>query len=164
VENGRFVRWFQETEGKVKGFFGFGGKARLEGKPEPVELVTTEELVNLPLAIEVYDENGMVDLAPMDVDREGVSLGGNVREGTLLFQGSSSAGLEVSRGYRFFDDEYRVAMEVRIKNRGGRPKRVRVALVWFGKMLETGSRAFSGPVAMVDGKVEEIKAKKLRGR
>jgi len=162
VEQGRFIRWFQETERKVKGFFGFGGKTPFEGKPEPVELVTTEELVNLPLAIEVEDEGGNVSFAPMDVDGDSIFLGGNVREGTLLFRGSAPNGLEVSRRYRFYDDPYRVDMEVRIKNRGGRPKNVRVALVWFEMMMETGSRAFAGPVAMVDGKVMEIKAKKFK--
>jgi len=162
VEHGWFVRWFQETEGKVKGAFGFGGKRRTEGKPEPVELVTTEELVNLPLAIEVRDEVGTVRFAPMDADHEEVLLGGNVKEGTLLFQGSPSGGLEVSRGYRFFDDEYRVAMEVRIKNRRAEPRKVRVAVVWFEMMMESRSRAFAGPVAMVDGGVKEIKAKKFK--
>ncbi len=162
VENGRFVRWFQETERKVKGFFGFGGKSPPERKPEPVELVTTEALINLPLAIEVADEGGDITLGPMDADRDSILLGGNVREGALLFQGSSAGGLEVSKGYRFFDDEYRVAMEVRIKNRRTEPRKVKVAMVWFGMMLETGSRAFSGPVAMVDGEVTEIKEKKFK--
>jgi YidC/Oxa1 family membrane protein insertase len=162
VENGRFVQWFQETERKVKGLFGFAGKPPLEGKPEPVELVTAEALENLPLAIEVEDEGGNVTLGPMDVDSDSILLGGNVREGTLLFRGSTAGGLEVSKGYRFSDDTYRVDMEVRIKNRGAEPRVVRVALVWFGKMLETRSRAFSGPVAMVGGKVREIKAKKFK--
>jgi len=162
LESGRFVRWFQETETKVKGLFGFAGKPPPEGKPEPVELVTTEELVNLPLAIEVRDEVGNVRFAPMDADHEEILLGGNVKEGTLRFQGSSPGGLEVSRGYRFFDDEYRLDMEVRIKNRGERLRKVRVALVWFGMMMKSGSRAFSGPVAMVDGQVKEIKEKKFK--
>jgi YidC/Oxa1 family membrane protein insertase len=162
IESGRFVRWFQQTERKVKGFFGFAGKPPPEGKPEPVELVATEELANLPLAIEVEDESGNVAVGPMDVDSDSVFLGGKVREGTLLFRGSPREGLELSREYRFFDDEYRVDMEVRIKNRGTEPREVRVALVWFGKMLQTGSRAFSGPVAMVDGEVMEIKEKKFK--
>jgi YidC/Oxa1 family membrane protein insertase len=162
VENGLFVRWFQETERKVKGLFGFAGKPPPEGRPVPVELVSTEELVSLPWAIEVYDENGRVDFAPMDVDREGISLGKIVREGTLLFRGGSPGGLEVSRKYTFSDGTYRVDMEVRIKNGGERPKKVRVALVWFGEMMETASRAFSGPVAMVDEQVREIKAKKFK--
>jgi YidC/Oxa1 family membrane protein insertase len=51
VEYGQFVRWFQETERKVKALFGFRGELPLEGAPEPVELVTTQELSNLPLAI-----------------------------------------------------------------------------------------------------------------
>ncbi|MFB0507967.1 MAG: membrane protein insertase YidC [Thermodesulfobacteriota bacterium] len=162
LESGRFVRWFQEKETKVKGLFGFAGKPPPEGKPEPVELVTTEELVNLPLAIEVRDEVGNVGFAPMDADHEEILLGGNVKEGTLRFQGSSPGGLEVSRGYRFFDDEYRLDMEVRIKNRGERLRKVRVGLVWFGMMMKSGSRAFSGPVAMVDGQVKEIKEKKFK--
>jgi YidC/Oxa1 family membrane protein insertase len=161
VEYGRFVRWFQETERKVKGVFGYRGKTPPEGKPEPVELVATEELVNLPLAIEVWDEAGKVNVGPMAVDRDTILLGGNVREGALLFKGSADGGLEVSRGYRFFDDTYRVDMEVRIKNRGSRGRKVRVALAWLGMMLKTGSRAFSGPVAMVDGQMREIKAKKF---
>jgi len=162
VEYGSFVRWFQETERKVRRFFGFAGTPPTEGEPEPVELVATEELVNFPLAIEVYDEKGRIDFGPMDVDREGISLGGNMREGTLLFRGSAPGGLELSRGYRFFKDTYRVDMEVRIKNRGGSPRNVRIALAWFDMMLKTGSRAFSGPVAMVDGQVKEIKAKKFK--
>jgi YidC/Oxa1 family membrane protein insertase len=162
VEYGRFVRWFQETERKVKGLFGFGGKAPLEGKPEPVELVAAEELVNLPLAIEVEDEGGNVTLGSMDVDSDSILLGGNVREGTLLFKGSAAGGLEIFMEYRFSDDTYRVDMEVRIKNRGSRERKVRVALAWLGMMLKTGSRAFSGPVAMVDGQVREIKAKKFK--
>jgi YidC/Oxa1 family membrane protein insertase len=162
IEYGRFVRWFQATEKKVKGLFGFGGKTLAAGKPEPVELVTTDALTNLPLAIEIEEKGRTVNIGPMDVDSDSILLGGNVREGTLLFQGSSSGGLEVSRGYRFFDDEYRVAMEVRIKNRGERQREVRVALVWFERMMESRSRAFAGPVAMVNGKVEEIKAKKFK--
>ncbi|UCD71338.1 MAG: membrane protein insertase YidC [Syntrophobacterales bacterium] len=162
VEHGRFVRWFQETEKKVKRLFGFGGKTVPEGKPEPVELVATEELVNLPMAIEVEDVGGKVGFAPMDVDSDSILLGGNKSEGALLFSGSSPGGLEISKGYRFFDNEYRVDMEVRIKNRGIESRKVRLALVWFGMMMESGSRAFSGPVAMVDGKVSEIKAKKFK--
>jgi YidC/Oxa1 family membrane protein insertase len=162
VENGPFVRWFQETERKVKGLFGFAGKPPPEGKPAAVELVSTEELASLPLAIEVRDEGGTVSFPPMDVDRDSIVLGGTGREATLLFRGSSAKGLEIYRAYRFSDGTYRVDMEVRIKNRGQRPKKVRVALVWFGEMMETGSRAFSGPVAMVDGQVREIKAKKFK--
>jgi YidC/Oxa1 family membrane protein insertase len=163
VEYGGFVRWFQETENKVRKLLPFLGQTPIpEGRPEPVELVATEELVDLPLAIEVYEEKGRVEFAPMDVDREGISLGGHMREGALLFRGSSPGGLELSRGYRFSDDTYRVDMEVRIKNQGGRPREIRIALVWFGMMLETGSRAFSGPVAMVDGDIQEIKQKKFK--
>jgi len=163
VEHGRFVRWFQETENKVRKLLPFLGQTPIpEGRPEPVELVATEELVDLPLAIEVYDEKGTIDFTPMDVDREGISLGGHTREGALLFRGSSPGGLELSRRYRFSDDTYRVDMEVRIKSRGGRPREIRIALVWFGMILETGSRAFSGPVAMVDGDIQEIKQKKFK--
>lgn len=164
VEYGRFVRGFQETKNKVWRFFGLAVTPLPEGEPEPVELVTTEELGNLPLAIEVYDENGKVNFAAMDVDRAGVSLGGNIREGSVLFRGSSPEGLELSRRYRFSDDTYRVYMEVRIKNRSGEQRKAKMALVWFGKMLGTRSRAFSGPVAMVDGGVSEIKQKKFRKR
>ncbi len=98
----------------------------------------------------------------MDVDSESVSLGGGVKEGTLLFKGNPVEGLEVSREYWFSDDKYHVDMEVRIKNRDERSKEVRVGLVWFGKMLESRSRAFSGPVAMVDGQVSQIKEKKFK--
>ena len=162
VENGWFVQWFQETERKVKRFFGFGGKPLPEGTPEPVELVTTEAAINLPLAIEVAEEGGNVNLGLMDVDRDSILLGDNVREGTLLFSGISAAGLEVSRRYRFINDTYRVAMDVRIKNRGTESRKVRLALVWFGMTVKPNSRAFSGPVVMVDGEVEEIKKKKFR--
>ncbi len=163
VENGRFVGWFQETENKVRKLLPFLGQTPIpEGKPEPVELVATEALANLPLAIEVADEGGKVAVGPMDVDSDSVFLGGSVKEGTLLFRASPAENLELSRKYRFSDDKYRLDMEVRIKNRNERPREVRMALVWFGKMLETGSRAFSGPVAMVDGQVVEIKEKKFR--
>jgi len=162
VEYGQFVRWFQETERKVKALFGFRGELPLERAPEPVELVTTQEVSNLPLAIEVYDENGRVDFAPMDVASEAIFLGGNTKEATLAFRGTPARGLEVTRGYRFLDDRYHVEMEVRIKNRGGRAKEVTAALVWYGMMMETGGRAFSGPVAMVNGQVSEIKEKKFK--
>jgi YidC/Oxa1 family membrane protein insertase len=163
VEYGDFVRWFQETENKVRKQLPFLRERPVaEGEPEPVDLVTTVRLENLPLAIEVYDEKGRVNFAPMDVDREKISLGGSVKEGTLLFRGISPGGLELSRGYRFSDDTYRVEMEVRIKNRNARAKEVRAGLVWFGKVLQPDSRAFSGPVAMVDGQVQEIKEKKFR--
>ncbi len=161
IENGPFVRWFQETERKVKGLFGFGGKVPLEVKPEPVELVTTEALTNLPLAIEVQDERGNITLGPMEVDSESGFLGGSMKEGTLVFRGSPAEDLEVSKGYRFSDDKYSIDMEVRIKNRGERLRKVKVGLVWFEIMMESRSRAFSGPVAMVDGKVEEIKKKEI---
>ena len=163
VEYGRFVRWLQEAENKVRKQLPFLGERPVaEGKPEPVELVTTAKLENLPLAIEVFDEKGRVNFAPKDVHHGGISLGGNVRQGTLVFRGISPGGLEISRVYRFSDDTYRVDMEVRIKNGDARPKDVRVGLVWFGKMVEPDSRAFSGPVAMVDGQVQEIKEKKFR--
>ncbi len=163
VEYGKFIRWFQETENKVRKLLPFLGQTPIpEGKPEPVELVTAEDLVNLPLAIEVYEGKGRVDFGPMDVDREGSALGGHMREGALLFRGSSPGGVEVSRKYRFSDDTYRVDMEVRIKNQGERVREVSVALVWFEMMMESRSRAFSGPVVMVDGKVEEIKKKEIK--
>ncbi len=124
--------------------------------------MATEALANLPLAIEVADEGGKVAVGPMDVDSDSVFLGGSVKEGTLLFRASPAENLELSRKYRFSDDKYRLDMEVRIKNRNERPREVRMALVWFGKMLESRSRAFSGPVAMVDGQVSEIKEKKFK--
>jgi YidC/Oxa1 family membrane protein insertase len=162
VEEGPFIRKFQETVRKVKGAFGFGGKPIPEGKPEPVEMVTTEALKNLPLAIEIQDEGVVGPLGPMDVDRDGVLLGGNAREGTLLFRGRAPGGLEVSKRYRFFDGEYRVKMEVRIQNPRREARKVRVALIWFGMTEQSRSRAFAGPVAMVNGKVEEIKEKKFK--
>lgn len=162
VEKGRFIRSFEETVRKVKGMFGFGGKPAPTGKPEPVEMVTAETLNSLPLGIEIQDEGGTEPLGPMEVDREGVHLGGNVREETLLFAGSTTGGLEVSRGYRLFDDEYRFEMEVRIKNPRAEPRKVRVALTWFGMVEQSRSRAFAGPVAMVNGQVKEIKEKKFK--
>lgn len=162
VEKGRFIRSFEETVRKLKGVFGFGGKPPPEGKPEPVEMVTTEALNNLPLGIEIQDEGGIETLGPMEVDREGVHLGGNVREEALWFTGSTTGGLEVSRGYRFFDNEYRIEMEVRIKNPRTESRKVRVALTWCGMVEQSRSRAFAGPVAMVNGQVKEIKKKKFK--
>jgi YidC/Oxa1 family membrane protein insertase len=162
VEKGEFIRSFEEMVNGVKRFFGFGGKLIPRGRPEPVDLVTTEALKDLPLAIEIEDERGSVNVGTMDFSNDSIQLGGGKREGTLLFRGSSVAGLEVFKGYRFSDDNYRVDMEVRVKNRGREPRNVKIALIWFGMMEKSRSRAFAGPVAMVGGQVKEIKEKKFK--
>ena len=162
VENGRFVIWFQKTLSKVKGAFGFAEDSISEEKPEPVELVTPEGLMSLPLAIEVEDEAGSIKFGRWNIDRQSIFLGGNVREGTLLFRGRSGDGLEISKRYWFYDDTYRLGMEVRIRNRKESEVKVRTSLLWFGMIGASSRYAFSGPVAMVDGQVKEIKEKKFR--
>jgi len=162
VENGQFVMWFQKTLSKVKGALGFAEDSISEEKPEPVELVTSEDLMSLPLAIEVEDEVGRIKFGRWNIDRQSIFLGGNVREGTILFRGRSREGLEISKRYWFYDDAYRLGMEVRVRNLKESKVKVRTSLLWFGMIGASSRYAFSGPVAMVDGQVKEIKEKKFR--
>lgn len=81
----------------------------------------------------------------------------------LTFSWRSQNGIIIEKTYKFVPDSYAIGMDVTIKNGSGRSIQDRLFVALNSKAPEGKRRyAFEGPSALINGKLKEIKIKKLK--
>jgi YidC/Oxa1 family membrane protein insertase len=158
---GKFV---QNLEDLLKGVVGLKGKKVEETPPQPVDIVNTKSVEDLPLGITFkkgsigYDEG-----IPFVPSSEEVQLTQNGGEKTLTFRWRSLRGEQIDKRFTFYADTYRMDMEVVISNPAKRGSNKDILeLEWTAVGGEVSRRyGFFGPIYYADGVFKKIKPKKI---
>jgi len=80
----------------------------------------------------------------------------------VLFRWQSKDGVVIEKTYVFSPDTYLIDLDVTVENRTAESLQDRLTLSMIDVVSQSASRlGFTGPSAMVDGQVEELKIKKL---
>jgi YidC/Oxa1 family membrane protein insertase len=75
---------------------------------------------------------------------------------------TSSEGISVIKTYSFFPDTYEIGLEIKVRNLGPAPVKGDLRLSLRSVQDSAASRyVFSGPAALINGELEEIKAKEI---
>jgi YidC/Oxa1 family membrane protein insertase len=86
-------------------------------------------------------------------------------EKELVFTWRSDTGVLVEKRYRFTPESYLIQLIVDIKNGSGLPIVDKVVLgIKNDSEAEKGGYSFEGPCALIDGKLEQVKLKKIKDK
>lgn len=129
---------------------------------ELIDSVASRDMLGLSLAGKsvpglenaVFSAKGVPDrLNVVDAEKE------------LVFTWRSDAGVVVEKRYRFTPGSYLVQLLVDIKNGSDQPIIDKVVLgIKVDTSAEKGGYSFEGPCALIDGKLEQIKSKKIKDK
>jgi YidC/Oxa1 family membrane protein insertase len=153
---GRFV---QNMVGRVL------GRPRVDDTPpQPVEIVNTVTMSDLPLGISfkkggiAYDEG-----IPFVPSAGGLSLTPQGGAETLIFHWRSPRGEQIDKRLTFYPDSYRMDMELVISTPATRGSiQDTLELGWAAAIPQTDKRyGFFGPIYYTDGGFRQIKPKKI---
>jgi len=158
---GRFV---QNLEYLVKGVFGFKGQKAEEAPPQPVEIVNTAAMGDLPLGSSfkkggiAYDEG-----IPFVPSAGGLSVTHQGGARSLTFHWRSPRGEQIDKRFTFYPDTYRMDMELVISTPANRGSiKDTLELGWAAAIPKTNkSYGFFGPIYYADGVFKKIKPKKI---
>ena len=130
-----------------------------------MELVTPGLPVNeLPTSL-VIDSSGRGVLPLFRADQDKVSLKPGNGQAVLTLRADLAGGLQVTRTVTFHADSYLIEQQVDIKNSGTASRSLTLALAMenapFSHNSASSRYLFRGPAAYVDGKLVQIKPKKL---
>jgi YidC/Oxa1 family membrane protein insertase len=151
----------------VQGLVGqiLGKREDADSPPQPVDIVNTRELRELPLGIGFTGQGmGYDEGIPYRPSVQGLELREGEEDQELIFSWSGPSGLEIERHYVFSGASYRMDTVTVIRNaEQGRLIEGSVELTWKGMVGEkTGYYGFYGPVYYRDGSLEKVKPKKLK--
>ena len=162
VETGTFTAVITETGGGVKSFKLKHFNETADADSEPKELINTESFAELPLYFSWGVDPGRAQIPLFASDKETLKVEAGENQ-TLTMTAQLSSGLQVTRRLVFDPESYLINMSIDIYNFS------EVALQGSPYMsltnLPYGSSAvrylFSGPAALIDGKLEEVKPSEL---
>jgi YidC/Oxa1 family membrane protein insertase len=154
---GRFV---QNTVG------GILGRPKVEDTPpQPVDIVNTAALSDLPLGISfkkggiAYDER--IPCAP---SAGGLSLTHQGGAKTLTFHWRSPRGEQIDKQFTFYPDSYRMDMELVVSNPSRGSIQDTLELGWTAAIPQISKKyGFFGPIYYTEGGFQKVKPKKIGG-
>ena len=81
----------------------------------------------------------------------------------VSFTWTSRDGVTIVKTYSFIPDSYEVGLEVKVRNLASRPIEDKLSLSLRNNLKEIGASryTFSGPAALINGELEEIKTKNI---
>ena len=154
---GKFV---QNLVGSV-----LGRDKEKESLPEPIDIVNTKELEELPLAIKFRKERIAYDeRIPFTTSKEKMQLTEKGEEGVLTFKWKSPSGVQIEKRMKFYGDSYTLDMEVVVLNSTDKGLgREALELEWRAEAGEkTRYYGFFGPIYYTAGGLKKIKPKKIK--
>ncbi len=102
--------------------------------------------------------------ALFNASKDYLSLTGIGEQDSISFSWTSPEGIEVVKEFTFYDGKYLVDLDVSLLNLSNRDIKEEIVLSWKARpgTSEKANRfSFSGPVALVNGELEEVKVDKL---
>lgn len=161
VETARYAAVLSESGGGFKSFKLKDYRKELAADSEPVELINTEHAAELPLFFSWGVEPERARIALLTADQPSVTTAAN-GEATLTMRGDLPSGLAITRTMHFSDQDYRIRMQVEVRNNSSQSLQGAPYLRIVNKPIsENVNRVFHGPATFIDGELQEIKPKDL---
>jgi YidC/Oxa1 family membrane protein insertase len=158
---GKFV---QNLVNLVKGTFGFNVKKVEDTPPQPVEIVNTTAMADLPLGIS-FKKGGVAynEGIPFVPSAGGLSLTPQGGGKTLILHWRSPQGVQIDKRLTFYADSYRMDMEIDISTPAARGSiQDTLELGWAAAIPQTERKyGFFGPIYFTDEGFKQIKPKKI---
>ncbi len=162
VETGAFTAVITETGGGIKSFKLNHFNETTDADSDRKELISTESFTELPLYFSWGVDPSRAQIPLFASDKETLKVEAGESQ-TLTMTAKLSSGLQVTRRLVFDPDSYLIKMSVDIYNFSetalqGSPY-MSLTNLPFGAAAQR--YFFSGPAALIDGKLEEIKPSAL---
>ena len=143
-----------------------GKKVERPKKPQPLNLVNTDEKKGLPLGL-LIDSNPSLSSGNWEVDKDRLELKSPGEKGEVTFSKTLDNGLKIVKKYSFTSGKYIIDLNVEIQNRTSKEISGQVGLEWIGKVelrryAEEGDKDFGLSYAFM--KENKVEVKNLAGR
>ncbi|MEW6615005.1 MAG: membrane protein insertase YidC [Thermodesulfobacteriota bacterium] len=140
-------------------------KDKIGKDAQSIDLVAGGKSEDYPLGLE-FSKTDLYDIreALFEVNKDSLSLKERGKQGSVSFSWTSAEGIELIKTFTFSAGKYLVGLDVNITNLSDKDTKEDSVLSWKTKLdpsKKVDSYSFSGPVALVDGNLEEVKIKKL---
>ena len=158
VETSLYSAAISESGGGVKSFKLKNYKETTQPDSEFKQLITTEAVRNLPLYFSWGVEPNRAQVPLYTVNKEVIDAMAG-QDQTLTMKATMSSGLEFTRTFVFEPEEYLIRMSVEISN----PTEIALQGAPYLSLAnrpfsqQAQRYFFSGPAALMDGKLEEVK-------
>ena len=163
VETPLYTAVFFEQGGGLKSFVLKKYRTERDQDAAPMELVQTSNPAELPLVFSL-DNGADAALPVLKADKEHLNVGPE-GVGQLSMSAALENGLTIVRTLHFSGDSYLIESSYAVTNTGSVPLQVTPAMVLtnapFFHANTTGRYLFSGPVALVNDELHQVKGKKL---
>ena len=162
VETNKYRAVVSETGGGIKSFLLKNYRETNEPSAEMKELISTDSFTNLPLYFTWGVEPKRAQIPLFVADKESLKVTAGESQ-TLTMTAQMSSGLQVTRRMTFAPDSYLISMSVDIYNSSETPLQGSPYMSLTNRPFEGTSQRylFSGPAALIEGKLQEIKLKDL---
>jgi YidC/Oxa1 family membrane protein insertase len=151
---------------KVIQFVGdlLGRRVQEPKKPEPLDLVNSNEDKGLPLGLFFVDTS--LSEGNWEVDEEQIRLLNPGEKGKITFSKVLENGLKVLKRYGFESEQYTIDLEVEVQNNTSQEVTMQLGLDWIGKMelaklADEGNKDYGIMYAFM--KNEKVERKNLGG-
>ncbi|MDD5451215.1 MAG: membrane protein insertase YidC [Desulfovibrionales bacterium] len=164
VSTNRYEATFTEFGGRLKSFKLKKYRESLDEKSPLKELIKVDQPVYLPLGMSF--PGGLlpqVQDAVFKADRYVIDLDPRKNQAALSLAYVSPEGWQFIRKYIFYNDTYKIDLEVMVFNPTTQPVREDVSLDLINRPYDKDNGyTFNGPAAYVNDTLEEIEAKKMK--
>jgi YidC/Oxa1 family membrane protein insertase len=143
-----------------------GKKVEKPKKPEPLNLVNTDETEGLPLGL-LIDSNPSLSSGNWEVNKERLQLISPGEKGEISFSKSLDNGLKIVKRYGFKSGEYTIDLNVEVQNPTSKEISTEIGLEWIGKVelrkyADRSDKDFGLSYALM--KEKKVEVKNLAGR
>ena len=161
VETARYAAILSEAGGGFKSFKLKEYRKELAADSEPVELISTDTAAELPLFFSWGVEPERARIALLAADQTALATSDG-HDATLTMRGQLPSGLEITRTMSFSDQDYRIRLQVEVRNTSVQPLQGAPYLRLVNKPINANvNHVFHGPAAYMDGKLHETAPKDL---
>lgn len=163
VSTNLYTAIFTENGAKLKSFKLKKYRETMGDNSPPKELVTTSDLEELPLETDFY-QGSIKDFktAIFRADKDSIVLDG-IKKAGLTFEWATPEGIKVVKTYSFDSHSYKIDFDVRVENFSNRVLQDRLKVTLKNNPYAATAKrfTFTGPAALINGSLTEIKTKKI---
>ena len=162
VETSKYIAVISETGGGIKSFRLKNYRETSAADSELKELINTDAYIDLPLYFTWGVEPRRAQIPLFIADKESLKLETGESQ-TLTMTAQLTSGLQVTRRMIFDPDSYLIKVELDIYNFSETPLQGPPYMSLTNSPFGSSAMRylFSGPAALIDGKLQEVKPKDL---
>lgn len=165
IDTPLYTAVINEQGGGFKSFSLKGYKTEMTGDTSSMELVQTALPPELPIIFSLQNGAAAQGLHVFKADKDKIVLGGESGTANLVMTAQLGGGLAITRTLVFDPSSYLIKDLYRVSNSSAAPVSATPALVLANRPFAVENSAshfmFSGPVALINGVLSEVKGKKL---